>query len=50
MVIYRATLDDGTQLAGKFLIVATGVSYRRLDIPDIERFEGLGVFYSPSTR
>jgi thioredoxin reductase (NADPH) len=44
---YLVALEDGTQLAGKSLIVATGVSYRRLDVPDIERFEGLGVFYSP---
>jgi thioredoxin reductase (NADPH) len=44
---YLVALQDGTQLAGKSVIVATGVSYRRLDVPDIERFEGLGVFYSP---
>jgi thioredoxin reductase (NADPH) len=44
---YLVALEDGTQLAGKSVIVATGVSYRRLDAPDIERFEGLGVFYSP---
>jgi len=29
------------------VIIATGVSYRRLAVPGIERFEGLGVFYSP---
>ena len=44
---YLLALDDGTQLAGKSVIVATGVSYRRLDVPDIERFESVGVFYSP---
>ena len=44
---YLVALEDGTQVAGKSVIVATGVSYRRLDVPDIERFEGLGVFYSP---
>jgi thioredoxin reductase (NADPH) len=44
---YLIALEDGTQLAGKSVIVATGVSYRRLDAPGIERFEGLGVFYSP---
>jgi len=44
---YLVALEDGTHLAGKSVIVATGVSYRRLDVPDIERFEGLGVFYSP---
>jgi len=44
---YLVDLEDGSQLAGKSVIVATGVSYRRLNVPDIERFEGLGVFYSP---
>jgi thioredoxin reductase (NADPH) len=44
---YLVALEDGTQLTGKSVIVATGVSYRRLDVPDSERFEGLGVFYSP---
>ena len=44
---YLVALDDGTQLAGESVIIATGVSYRRLDVPDIERFEGLGVFYIP---
>ncbi len=29
------------------MILATGVRYRRLGIPDIDRFEGLGVTYSP---
>jgi thioredoxin reductase (NADPH) len=44
---YLIALEDGSRVAGKSVIVATGVSYRRLDVPDIERFEGLGVFYSP---
>jgi thioredoxin reductase (NADPH) len=44
---HLVALEDGTQVAGKSVIVATGVSYRRLDVPDLERFEGLGVFYSP---
>jgi thioredoxin reductase (NADPH) len=44
---YELTLDSGVRLLGKAVIVATGVNYRRLDVPGIERFEGLGVFYSP---
>ena len=44
---YLVALEDGSQLAGKAVIVATGVSYRRLEVPGIERFEGLGVFYTP---
>ena len=44
---YRVTLDDGVELLAKAVIIATGVSYRRLDVPGIDRFEGLSVFYSP---
>jgi thioredoxin reductase (NADPH) len=44
---YVVTLEDGTRLAGKSIIIATGVSYRRLDVPNVERYEGLGVFYTP---
>jgi thioredoxin reductase (NADPH) len=44
---YRVTLDNDTELLGKAVIIATGVGYRRLDVADIERFERVGVFYSP---
>jgi thioredoxin reductase (NADPH) len=45
---YRVVLDDGAELLGKAVIIATGVSYRSLEVTGIERFEGVGVFYSPS--
>jgi len=41
-------LEDGAELLGKAVILATGVSYRRLEVDGIERFEGVGVYYSPS--
>ena len=44
---YHVRLDNGAELLGKAVIVATGVTYRGLDVAGIERFEGLGVFYSP---
>ena len=44
---YELALDSGVRLLGKAVIIASGVSYRRLEVPGIERFEGLGVFYSP---
>ena len=28
------------------MIVATGARYRKLDLPDLERFEGNGVYYA----
>jgi thioredoxin reductase (NADPH) len=44
---YLLTLDNGAQLVGKAVIVTTGVTYRRLAVPGLERFEGVSVFYSP---
>ncbi|HSS32530.1 MAG TPA: FAD-dependent oxidoreductase [Solirubrobacterales bacterium] len=43
---YAVHLEDGTVVNGRTLIVATGAQYRKLDVPDLERFEGLGVFYA----
>jgi thioredoxin reductase (NADPH) len=40
------TLADGRELFARAVLVATGVEYRRLDVPRIDRFEGIGVFYS----
>jgi thioredoxin reductase (NADPH) len=45
---YHIVLEDRTDLLGKAVIVATGVSYRGLQVPGIERFDGVGVFYSPA--
>jgi thioredoxin reductase (NADPH) len=39
------TLGDGSQAIARALIIATGVTYRRLGIPGLDRFVGTGVFY-----
>jgi len=39
------TLSDGSSVASQALIVATGVSYRLLDVPGAERLAGAGLFY-----
>lgn len=39
------TLSDGSEIVAKSVLIATGASYRRLGIPDLERFAGVGVFY-----
>ena len=39
------TLDDGSEAAAQAVILATGVTYRRLGIAGLERFVGTGVFY-----
>lgn len=38
-------LSDGTEVACRALLVATGVRYRRLDTAGAERLEGAGVYY-----
>ena len=39
------TLSDGTEVLGRVVILATGVSYRRLGVPRLEELVGAGVFY-----
>ena len=39
---------DGGKLTTRAVILAMGVSYRRLEIPAFERLAGLGVFYGAS--
>lgn len=38
-------LGDGTEIGAKALIIATGVSYRRLDVPGMDQVQGAGVYY-----
>ena len=40
------TLDDGSEIPTKSVIVASGARYRRLAVTDLERFEGVGVYYA----
>jgi thioredoxin reductase (NADPH) len=41
-----ATLADGTEVAGRAIVAATGARYRRLPVADLERFEGISVYYA----
>src|SRR5258708_8984634 len=38
-------LRDGTKIVARASICATGVDYRRLGLPEEERFQGAGVYY-----
>jgi thioredoxin reductase len=42
---YQLRLSDGGVLAARSVIIATGVTYRRLSIPALEELQGRGVFY-----
>jgi thioredoxin reductase (NADPH) len=39
-------LSDGTSVAGRAVIVATGARYRRLEVDRLSEFEGNGVYYA----
>jgi thioredoxin reductase (NADPH) len=41
-----ARLSDGSEVAGRAVIAATGASYRRLDASRLSDFEGNGVYYA----
>jgi thioredoxin reductase (NADPH) len=43
------TLADGTELHSRAVVIATGVSYRRLGIPSLDALTGAGVFYGAAT-
>jgi thioredoxin reductase (NADPH) len=43
---YRVvSLADGSTVNGRALLIATGVSYRMLDVPGMETFTGAGIYY-----
>ena len=39
------SMSDGSVVRGRTVVVATGVDYRRLDVPELEALIGRGVFY-----
>lgn len=42
---FGVTVSDGTTIRGRSIVLATGVSYRRLGIPALEDLVGAGVYY-----
>jgi thioredoxin reductase (NADPH) len=43
---FTIELADGQQVNGRAIVVATGARYRKLDVPDLDKFEGAGVYYA----
>ena len=44
--IHVIGLGDGSEISTRAVIIATGAQYRRLDVEDLYRFEGAGVYYA----
>jgi thioredoxin reductase (NADPH) len=42
---YRLELAEGVRVESRTVIIATGVQYRKPDLPNLARFEGVGVYY-----
>ena len=42
---YAVDLADGSKIAAKAVVVATGIAWRRLGVPRLEALVGSGVFY-----
>ncbi|MFI8461620.1 FAD-dependent oxidoreductase [Kitasatospora sp. NPDC085464] len=43
------TLADGSEISAETVLVATGISYNRLEVSGAERFEGEGLYYGAAT-
>jgi thioredoxin reductase (NADPH) len=43
---FAVQLAGGDVVHGRTLIVATGAHYRKIDVPELERYEGNGVYYA----
>jgi thioredoxin reductase (NADPH) len=42
---YAVNLTNGSRVHARAVIIASGVRYRRLDLADLARFEGVGIYY-----
>jgi thioredoxin reductase (NADPH) len=42
-------LQDGSEVRSRAVVIATGVAYRRLRVPELESLVGAGVFYGAAT-
>ncbi len=47
---YKITeLEDGSEIHSKAIVIATGVAYKKLEIPGLENFTGAGVYYGAAS-
>ena len=42
---YRIDTADGGRVRARAIVIATGAEYRKLDLPELPKFEGVGVYY-----
>jgi thioredoxin reductase (NADPH) len=42
---YKVILDDGSELATRAIVIATGAQYNKPPLANLKQFEGLGIYY-----
>src|SRR5256714_3476436 len=42
---YKIKIDNGAEIQTRTVVIATGAQYRKLPLPTITRFEGVGIYY-----
>ena len=42
---YKVELDDGHVVEGKTVVIATGAQYRKLQLKDVNKYEGVGIYF-----
>jgi thioredoxin reductase (NADPH) len=42
---YRVLLGDGESVSARTVIIASGAQYRRLNLENLSKFEGVGIYY-----
>jgi thioredoxin reductase (NADPH) len=43
---HTVRLEEGHEIAARAVVIATGAEYRKLPVADLERYEGISVFYA----
>jgi thioredoxin reductase (NADPH) len=43
---FRMELSDGGSIRTRAVVIATGAEYRKLDLPNLAKFEGTGIYYA----
>ena len=42
---YLVNFADGRHVRGRSVVIATGAKYQRLEVPEVDRYEGCGLYY-----
>ncbi len=46
---FQLETNDGSVLRTKTIVIASGAQYRKIPLPDLPKYEGVGVYYGAST-